>query len=205
MVREWMRDHDLDKILWRIVCVLILMFAFNLKIVHLSWEQSRQILEYKRKHYTKELTEYELDEFIKLYPKFKHDIIFQDKDIDQIAEYPDSADWATKRWFIYQAWDSKRFFYVQKRAQDAMGIIKVRKESLGLVGQLSKRVDKIKEEENIKAKHSNRKENQEPEKQDISQQMLEIHQKRIEDTKDFSLEELALIEKKSDELRKLFN
>ncbi len=205
MLREWMRDHDLEKILWRVICVLIVMFAFNLKIVDLSWDQSEKILEYKRKNYTKELTEYELNEFIKLYPKFKHDIIFQNVDIDKLAEYPDSAGWMAKRWFIYQAWDIDRFFYIQRRAQEAMGIIKTRKESLGLVSQLEKRVNKHAEEERKKPKPYGWDETKQEKKYDISEHMLGIQQQRAGNIGDFTIEELNLVEKKIDQLRELFN
>ena len=195
MVREWIRDHDLSKILWRIICVIILFFAFNIKIVNLSTEQSAKILSAKRKNYTKELTDYELSEFIKLYPKFKEDIIFQDKDVDYIAEYPDSADWVTKRWFIYQAWDAKRFFYVQKRIQEALGIIQERKKSAGFIDQLKKRV----------AEKSTDAENKTPDSDlIISTQMLELHQKKADDTGDFTLDELALVEKRAEEIKGLF-
>ena len=204
MLREWMRDHDLDKILWRIICVLILMFAFNLKIVHLSWEQPRKVLEYKREHYTKNLNEYELDEFIKLYPKFKEYTVKENVDIDKIAESPASADWLTKRWFIYQAWDAQRFFYIKNRAQEAMNIIKMRKESAGYVKQLSKQIQEKNAKEMAKNRSKYKNKNTEDEN-DLSQKMLNIHKSRVDDIGDFTFDELELVEKKSVELKNLFN
>ena len=204
MVREWMRDHDLAKILWRIVCVLIIMFAFNIKIVDLSWNQSDKILEYKRKNYTKELGEYELNEFIKLYPKFKQEVINENVGADKMAENPDAAGWMIKRWFSYHAWDIGRFFYVQKRAKEAMETIKKRKESRGVVTQLEKRIKKNIEEEMKSKKTYGQDKSQQEEKYDISKHMLDIHKQRVENIGDFTVEELNLIENKSEELRKLF-
>lgn len=201
MLKEWMRDHDLDKIFWRIVCVLILMFAFNIKIVDLSSDQAKNILDYKREHYTKELNEYELSEFIKLYPKFKSEEIFKNKDIDAIAENPEDADWITKRWFNYQAWDIQRFFYVKNRSIEALEIIKKQKEASGFISQLENRVNQnIKDAEDKK----NKKENSEK-KYDIAKQVLDIHKKQAEDNGDFTAEELRLVEKKAEELKKILN
>ena len=201
MLKEWMRDHDLDKIFWRIVCVLILMFAFNIKVVNLSSDQAKNVLDYKREHYTKELNEYELNDFIKLYPKFKSEEIFKNKDIDAIAENPEDADWITKRWFNYQTWDIQRFFYVKNRCVEALEIIKKQKTASGFISQLENRVKQnLKTAENEK----NKKENLE-EKYDIAKQVLDIHKKQAEDNGDFTAEELQLVAKKAEELEKILN
>lgn len=180
MVKDLIKDLDLSKILWRIICVLIILFAFNIKIVNLSWEQAEKILDYKRDHYTKELNEYELDDFIRIYPKYKQDKIFQRVDTDYIMEYPDSTDWITKRWFIYQAWDIGRFFYIQKRVQQALNLIKIRKEAAGFAEQLENRED------------------------EIAKQMFELQKSKAENTEDFSEDELNLVERKSEALNKIF-
>ena len=201
MLKEWMREHDLDKIFWRIVCVLILMFAFNIKVVNLSSDQAKNVLDYKREHYTKELNEYELNDFIKLYPKFKSEEIFKNKDIDAIAENPEDADWITKRWFNYQTWDIQRFFYVKNRCVEALEIIKKQKTASGFISQLENRVKQnLKTAENEK----NKKENLE-EKYDIAKQVLDIHKKQAEDNGDFTAKELQLVAKKAEELEKILN
>lgn len=205
---DWIKYLDYEKILWRIICILFLIFVFNTKIVHLSWDQADKILSYKRDHYTNELTEYELDDFIRLYPKFQKDGISKRIDVDYLMIYPDSADWMTKRWFIYQAWDIDRFFYIKKRTQEAMEIIKARKEAAGFAKQFSDQINKENEIEEQKKKNNKYKpvsDNTEDKKYDITRQMLEVHQKRAEDMGDFSPEELELVEKKWQILTELFN
>lgn len=180
MVREWIKELDLEKILLRIICVLVLLFAFNIKVVSLSWEQAEKILKYKRTQYGEQLNDYELDEFIRIYPKFKQDKIFKRVDTDLLMEYPDKADWVTKRWFIYQAWDIGRFFYVQKRIQRALDLIDVRKEAANIMAQVDNRED------------------------ELSQKILQEQKQRYENTDGLTDDELKWVEQKAETLKKLF-
>lgn len=164
----------------RIVCVLVLMVAFNIKVVSLSWEQAEKVLKYKRTQYTQELNDYELDEFIRIYPKYKQDEIFQRVDTDVLMQNPEAADWVTKRWFIYQAWDIGRFFYVMKRIQKALDIIEIRRAAAGVIAQVEDRED------------------------ELSQKLLEEQKKRYESTDGLTDKELKLVEDKATVLRKLF-
>ena len=180
MVRDLLKEFDLEKIFWRIVCVLILMVAFNIKVVSLSWEQAEKVLKYKRTQYTQELNDYELDEFIRIYPKFKQDEIFQRVDLDLITKNPETADWVTKRWFIYQAWDIGRFFYVMKRIRKALDMIEIRKEAKSVIEQVETLED------------------------ELAQKILQEQQERYDNTDGLTEKELDMIEQKSETFRKLF-
>lgn len=170
----------LSKIFWAIIALLVIIFFCQIKVSPLSSEQTEQALAPKRANYTKELNKKELDDFIALYPKFKVDMLSMNVDIDYIREYPEKASWAAKRWFMYKVWDIGRFFYVQKRAAEALAFAQERQKAAAIAAQFENRED------------------------ETSQKLYEMQKVKADDVGDFSPTELQLVTEKADALKKIF-
>ena len=142
--------------------------------------QTEKILNQKRANYTKELNKAELEEFIALYPKFKEDMLSIGTDIDYIREYPENANWVTNRWFMYKFWDIGRFFYVQKRAHEALLFAQERQQALKIAEQFKDNED------------------------ETAQKLYEMQKEKADDLGDFSSAELQLVTEKAEALKKIF-
>lgn len=170
----------LSKIFWGVIALLVIIFICKINVSTLSSEQTQEVLAQKRQNYTKELNKEELENFINLYPKFKKDMISLEADIDYISEYPEKANWAVKRWFMYKFWDIGRFFYVQKRAQEALNFARERQKAADIAAQFVDSED------------------------ETSQKLYEMQKTKADDLGDFSLDELQLVSKKAEELKRIF-
>ncbi|MBO5997794.1 MAG: hypothetical protein J6P93_04645 [Alphaproteobacteria bacterium] len=175
-----MVKYDLRQIILCGLGVLAILFVVLSKTSETSWERSKAVLAEKRNHYTVEVTEKELQEFIKFWPEFKQIGLFSKKDVSYSALRPsENVNWIMRFWFVYHQMDAERFFYVRQRLIYLLQALDIKRNAEEIIEQMEDRNDAL------------------------SQQMIELQKSRINALK-MAFEELLLVSAYEDKLREIF-
>ena len=169
------------RLAWLIIGIILILYVAKCQVTETVWKQANREISAKQQDYTTEITETELNDFIKLFPQYK-ELGFDDglTVSYQVARPSKWLDWKSKIWFVYHQWDADRFFYVQQRIAALLFTLSIRRNAKALIKQLAAW----------------------PESSAV-QQMLELQKQRSE-AGEGGVTELQLIEQKEEILKKLF-
>jgi len=160
--------------------LLAIVAVARCQMVETTWHRSGDIMSEKRSHYTKEISLEELNDFMKRWPEFNELKMLDGVDMTNIeTKVSNILTWKMRMWFVYRHWDAERFFYVHNRLVALLEEIKVRREAQNIIRHLSGKKDAM------------------------SQQMIELQEKRIRNLQ-ISKQELLMLSAREDELQKMF-
>lgn len=175
-----MVNHNLRQAVLFICGIVAIISVARCQMVETTWDRAGNIMAEKRSRYTKELSVEELNDFIKCWPEFNELKMLDGVDLTNIeTKISDVLTWKMRIWFAYRHWDAERFFYVHERIVSLLEEIRVRREAKNLIAHLQGRKD------------------------ELSQQMIDLQNKRIRAQK-ISHKELLMLSAREKELREMF-
>lgn len=173
-----MVKHDLRFLMFWVLAVLLIMVIMRMHIIGYAWDRAAQDIEQKRNEYKVEVSSEELEDFIRLYPKFK-DLNLDSDDLSVKVEENFSLNHLLASvWLFYRRWDFGRFYYVKDRILSVMQALEVQRYSQAVINVLSDQKD------------------------EVSREMIKLQEKHLEAEK-VDPKEAALIQSKESELKEL--
>lgn len=158
-----------------IACVL------RCHITETSWQRYEREVAMKRPLYRAEITEFEVQELIKLWPQFMEQPFAKDMMVSYHAgSLLDALDRTTKYWFIRRRWDANRFFYVQQRVVSILKYLEIKYNADAIIKQLSRRRNDL-----------------------AAIEMIKIQKQRLKEST-YDKQELEIVERYQVLLKKLF-
>lgn len=130
------------RILWLVIGICLILYITKCQVTETAWERSNLEILTKQQSYKAEITEEELDDFIRLWPQYE-ELGFDDGFVVsyQVERPSQLLDWKSKVWFVYHKWDADRFFYVQQRISALLYTLNIRRNAKALIRQLKERED----------------------------------------------------------------
>ncbi len=179
-LKEYLKTINLRRIMFVVLGILSIILILKCQITETTWQRSNKEIELKKQGYKTELSQEEINAFIRVWPEFKKlgfadDLIVSYK-IDSPSKF---IDWKTQIWFVYHKWDADRFFYVQQRLVSLLHSLGVKRNAHALIAHLEKRND------------------------DLSKDMILLQKRRIE-AEEGTSKELEMVAEKETVLRKMF-
>ena len=111
MVKRSLNDWTLF-----VIGLVAIVGVLNCHVAETSWVRCEKEVARKRPLYREEVTETEVEELARLWPKFLQEPFAKDEMVSYHTESVHNAlTWRMKMWFRYCHWDANRFFYVQQR------------------------------------------------------------------------------------------
>ena len=128
------------RLAWFVVGIFLILYVVRCQVTETVWNQANLEIAAKQQNYTAEITENELNSFIKLYPQYKELGFDNGFTISYQTTNPSKwLDWKSKIWFVYHQWDADRFFYVQQRISALLFTLNIRRNAKALIKQLKTR------------------------------------------------------------------
>lgn len=163
-----------------IIGVLAIIAVSRCQMVETTWHRSGDIMSEKRSRYTEEISLEELNDFMKRWPEFNEMNMLDGVDRTNVEDKISKAlTWKMRIWFVYRHWDAERFFYVYSRLLTLLEELNVRREAQNIINHLYGRKDSL------------------------SQQMIDLQNKRIQKLQ-MSSKELLMLSARENELREMF-
>ena len=161
--------------------VLAISTVLKYNLVETVWHKSKREIAQKRRDYKQDITQEEVEDFIRLWPEFYQIGMDKDFSISSQIEHPeDMIKWQSRIWFVYRHTDPARFFYVQQRVDYLLNAVEIRRNALAVIEKLSMQTQ--------------------GEKKAITQEMIEFQKMRYEAEK-ISQEEQKLMDMYEKKLR----
>lgn len=160
---------------------LVMIFAVcRCQISYDPFERYDSIMKNKRANYSTSLKTAEVNDFLRLWPKYKELGFDKELYVPYLTVLPDSAlNWKQRMWFHYNYWDANRFFYVQQRLNYLLQVLKMRRDAKATIDLCADMED------------------------EVAEQMIELQRRRL-DSADITSSELLLVSAKEKELTELF-
>ena len=163
-----------------LVLGLVLIFAVcRCQVSYNPFERYNNIMAHKRAAYSTNLKAAEVNDFLRLWPKYKELGFDKELAVPYLTVLPDAAlNWKQRLWFHYNYWDANRFFYVQQRLTYLLQVLETRRDAKTTIELCSDMED------------------------EIAMDMIELQKRRL-DAGDIASSELLLVSSKEKELREL--
>ncbi len=140
-----MVSHDLRRLTIWVVAVVLVMGVCQCDLVKIKGWHDYNVIMQKKEHYVPQVSQAEIDGFIKLWPQF-NELKLENVGGRSLSVEPEEMSWKTKVWFLYHQWDAERFFYVRQRLLDLLQSIAVKRHVAAVVADLSTRDDELSQE-----------------------------------------------------------
>ena len=164
-----------------VIGLVAIVGVLNCHVAETSWVRYEKEVARKRPLYREEVTETEVEELARLWPKFLQEPFAQDMMVSYHTEsVRDALTWRIKMWFRYCHWDANRFFYVQQRIVEILKELELRNNARAVIKLLSARIN-----------------------DPAVAEMIKVQKQRLKQ-KTYSEAELKIIEDRQEKLRKIF-
>lgn len=176
-----MVGDNLSKTMFLVLGWVAIAGVLKIDVAETSWHRYYKTVTAKRPYYQETVTEVEVREIIKLWPRFMAQPFAKDMAVSaHVDSILNNMDWRAKYWFMRACWDANRFFYVQQRIVSLLKYLQVRRSALAIIKQMSYRRN-----------------------DPTAREMIKAQQKRL--TKEsFSQAEIEIAEKYEETLKKIF-
>ena len=175
-----MVKESLKRKMFFVLGMVLIFTVCRCQISYDPFERYDTIMKNKRANYSTSLKTAEVNDFLRLWPKYKELGFDKELYVPYLTVLPDSAlNWKQRMWFHYNYWDANRFFYVQQRLNYLLQVLKMRRDAEATINLCSDMED------------------------EVAEQMIELQRRRL-DSADISSSELLLVSAKEKELSKLF-
>ncbi len=175
-----MVKEELHRKMFLVLGLVLIFSVCRCQVSYNPFERYDNIMTRKRAAYSTNLKAAEVNDFLRIWPKYKELGFDKDLYVPYLAVLPDSAlNWKQRLWFHYNYWDANRFFYVQQRLTYLLQVLQMRRDAKVTIDLCTNMED------------------------EIAEQMIELQKKRL-DSSDIASSEILLVTSKEKELRELF-
>ena len=135
--------RDLRFLMLWVLALLLIMVVLRHHVVEYAWRRSEIAVAQKRLDYQVEISEAELIDFIRLWPKYKKLNLGETDDVSVKIENDYSwKNFLSSIWFLYHKWDPERFYYVRERVLYVLQTLDSQRYSQAVIQALVHQKDK---------------------------------------------------------------